>query len=64
MRDDLEHAQDGGPAASDSALPGKRDIFYESTDGLRLYAADYGPEDAALTARTQPQVRVSPSTQA
>lgn len=49
MRDDLEHALDGGHAESASALPGKRDIFYESTDGLRLYAADYGPEEAALT---------------
>lgn len=31
------------------ALPDRRDIFYESEDGLRLYAADYGPEDAPLT---------------
>lgn len=27
----------------------KRDIFYTSPDGLMLYAADYGPEDAPLT---------------
>lgn len=39
------------PVAPEGApLSGKRDIWYESTDGLKLYAADYGPADAPLTA--------------
>lgn len=36
-------------ATSDRNAPHKRDIYYRSQDGLRLYAADYGPTDAALT---------------
>ncbi|KCZ52030.1 alpha/beta fold hydrolase [Hyphomonas pacifica] len=31
------------------ALPSKRDVYWTSADGLNLYAADYGPKDAALT---------------
>lgn len=36
-------------SASTADLPEKRDIYYHSQDGLRLYAADYGPVDAPLT---------------
>ena len=32
-----------------AGLSGKRDVFYPSSDGLQLYAADYGPTDAPLT---------------
>ncbi|MEZ6002213.1 alpha/beta fold hydrolase [Hyphomonas sp.] len=32
-----------------TSLPDKRDVFYQSADGLRLYAADYGPVDTPLT---------------
>lgn len=49
MTNESDHMTDEGAAASASSLTGKRDIFYQSIDGLRLYAADYGPKDAALT---------------
>ena len=32
-----------------ATLPSKRDVYWTSADGLNLYAADYGPEDADLT---------------
>jgi len=49
MTTEFEIASDGTVAAPADHLSGKRDIFYQSPDGLRLYAADYGPENAPLT---------------
>ena len=49
MSSDTDLPQEDGMIASPAGIPGKRDIYYQSTDGLRLYAADYGPEDAPLT---------------
>ncbi|KCZ47968.1 MULTISPECIES: alpha/beta fold hydrolase [unclassified Hyphomonas] len=44
---ELSPKDETGVSGSDPA--GKRDIHYQSPDGLRLYAADYGPVDAPLT---------------
>lgn len=49
MTTDSETTSDGGAAVPVSRPNDKRDVFYKSPDGLRLYAADYGPEDAPLT---------------
>lgn len=37
-----------GTNANEAKPLNKREVFYRSTDGLRLYAADYGPEDSPL----------------
>ena len=49
MTSDSDFTPGDKTIASTASLSGKRDVFYKSPDGLRLYAADYGPQEAPLT---------------